>query len=58
MTQRLKLGPENVQYDNAAKSLYNLHRNEWGKPKKGWPPFEGLSRKVRDYWRMLVLTAE
>ena len=54
----LKLGPENITYDVPAKYLYNLHRNYWGKPRHLWKPFEGLSRKERDYWRVQVQLSE
>lgn len=58
MINKNKLGPENTQYDDISKYLYNLHRNWWGKPRHMWKPFEGLTRKERDYWRALALTSE
>jgi hypothetical protein len=54
----MKLGPENTSNDVSAKYLYNLHRNLWGKPRHLWKPFEGLTRKERDYWRMQTELAE
>lgn len=53
-----KLGPENILFDEQAKYLYGLHRNRWDKPQHLWKPFEGLTRKERDYWRAQFLTSE
>ena len=44
------LGPENRKYDERAKLLYDLRRND----KKTWPTFAFLKRKERDYWRALA----
>ena len=46
---------ETTTYDDAARRLYELHRERWpGERREGWRDFDQLTRKERDYWRALI----